>query len=305
MLNLSAFETFYREKRPFFIEGTGIFRFDLQCHRRQLQWPLLLAAHWARARDHRHVDHRAPPHEHIDHWARRSSPGARSTDFRSGSWRRSTQREVGSLGQTARAARELSRGPRRAGDEQWQRERRRDAHCRQSRQRQRSPATRCADSAYTGGLDFRREFHDHDYRFAGYLAKSQVAGTPQAIALTQANSTHYYQKPDDGQRYDTTRTSLGGDAERLTFEKINGRFQFQEAFIRYSPGFEVNDLGFLTEARRAASEHVGGAQPREADESLPAALRESVRRTISGIRREDQRVGSHRQLGGARPRMRS
>ena len=32
VLNLSAFETFFREKRPFFIEGTGIFRFDLQCH---------------------------------------------------------------------------------------------------------------------------------------------------------------------------------------------------------------------------------------------------------------------------------
>jgi len=103
-------------------------------------------------------------------------------------------------------------------------------------------------SAYTGGLDFRREFHNHDYRFAGYVAKSQVAGTPKAIALTQANSTHYFQKPGDGERYDTTRTSLAGDAERLTFEKINGTFQFQESFIRYSPGFEVNDLGFLTAA---------------------------------------------------------
>ena len=55
-----------------------------------------------------------------------------------------------------------------------------------------------------------------------------MAGTPQAIALTQANSTHYYQKPGDGERYDTTRTLLGGDAERLTFEKINGTFQFLE-----------------------------------------------------------------------------
>lgn len=32
VLNLSAFETFYQEKRPFVIEGAGIFRFDLQCH---------------------------------------------------------------------------------------------------------------------------------------------------------------------------------------------------------------------------------------------------------------------------------
>ena len=60
VLNLSAFETFYREKRPFFIEGTGIFRFDLQCHGEQLQRSLLLAAHRPRAGDHGHVDDRAP-----------------------------------------------------------------------------------------------------------------------------------------------------------------------------------------------------------------------------------------------------
>ena len=46
----------------------------------------------------------------------------------------------------------------------------------------------------------------------------------------------------------TTRTSLGGDAERLSFEKVNGTFQFFEGFTRYSQGFEVNDLGFLTMA---------------------------------------------------------
>ena len=31
VLNLSAFETFFPEKRPFFMEGQGLFRFDTQC----------------------------------------------------------------------------------------------------------------------------------------------------------------------------------------------------------------------------------------------------------------------------------
>src|SRR5205807_1635186 len=31
VLNLGAFETFFQERRPFFIEGTGIFRFDVNC----------------------------------------------------------------------------------------------------------------------------------------------------------------------------------------------------------------------------------------------------------------------------------
>src|SRR5207253_1770829 len=31
VLNLSAFETFFREQRPFFVQGAGTFRFDLNC----------------------------------------------------------------------------------------------------------------------------------------------------------------------------------------------------------------------------------------------------------------------------------
>src|SRR2546426_6391956 len=31
VLNLSAFESFFQERRPFFIEGSGIFRFDVDC----------------------------------------------------------------------------------------------------------------------------------------------------------------------------------------------------------------------------------------------------------------------------------
>ena len=32
MVNLSAFETFFPERRPFFLEGTGTLRFDLDCN---------------------------------------------------------------------------------------------------------------------------------------------------------------------------------------------------------------------------------------------------------------------------------
>src|SRR5207342_2443943 len=29
VVNLSAFETFFQERRPFFVEGTGLYRFDI------------------------------------------------------------------------------------------------------------------------------------------------------------------------------------------------------------------------------------------------------------------------------------
>jgi hypothetical protein len=32
VVNLSAFETFFSERRPFFVEGSGVFRFDLDCN---------------------------------------------------------------------------------------------------------------------------------------------------------------------------------------------------------------------------------------------------------------------------------
>jgi hypothetical protein len=246
VLNLSAFETFYREKRPFFIEGSGIFRFDLQCHNGSCSG-LFYSRRIGRAPEITDTSTTAllPTSTSIIGAAKLT--GRTQHGLSVGLMEAVTQREVGSLGQTVepranylvgRVAQEMSDGNASVGAMLTAVNRDNDDFSGDSLRR----------SAYTGGLDFRREFHDHDYRFAGYLAKSQVAGTPQAIALTQANSTHYYQKPDDGQRYDTTLTSLGGDAERLTFEKINGSFQFQEAFIRYSPGFEVNDLGFLTEA---------------------------------------------------------
>src|SRR5256884_9937524 len=31
VLNLTAFETFFQERRPFFVQGAGIFRFDVNC----------------------------------------------------------------------------------------------------------------------------------------------------------------------------------------------------------------------------------------------------------------------------------
>jgi hypothetical protein len=39
VLNLSAFEQFYGERRPFFLEGTGIFSFDIDCNDGQCTGP--------------------------------------------------------------------------------------------------------------------------------------------------------------------------------------------------------------------------------------------------------------------------
>jgi len=103
--------------------------------------------------------------------------------------------------------------------------------------------------AYVGGADFRHRFPGGRFELWGSLDLSRVAGSAQAIAATQRDAVHYYQRPDVGLPYDTTRTSLSGDAEELQFGKVGGTHLLgQTSYQRRSAGFEVNDLGYLQRA---------------------------------------------------------
>ena len=101
------------------------------------------------------------------------------------------------------------------------------------------------DQAFTGGLNFRHRFFNNGYSLTGWLAGSYVAGDAQAIDRTQRAPARYFQRPDNTHvTYDPTRTSLMGSGAMLTFEKISGDWRFMVGGDTKSPGFEVNDLGF-------------------------------------------------------------
>lgn len=105
------------------------------------------------------------------------------------------------------------------------------------------------DAAYTGGVDLRRRFLGNDYEVRSFVAMSDVRGTPEAIAALQRNSVHAYQRPDDDVAYDPTRTVLRGDAERISVSKFGGGItRFQSVYQRFSPGFESNDIGYQRRA---------------------------------------------------------
>ncbi|MEO8879030.1 MAG: DUF5916 domain-containing protein, partial [Gemmatimonadaceae bacterium] len=248
VINLSAFETFYQEKRPFFIEGSGIFRFNLQCHSGACSG-LFYSRRIGRAPEITDTSTTAQLPTRTSIIGAAKLTGRTQHGLSVGVLDAVTDRESGSLGQTleprtnyfvGRVQQELGDSKGNIGV----------MFTGVNRQLDNFSADSLRRTAYAGGLDFRRDFHSQDYRISGYAVKSDVSGSAKSIALTQANSTHYYQKPRDGEAYDTTRTSLGGDAERLSFDKVNGLVQFQETYLRYSPGFEINDLGFLTEAGR-------------------------------------------------------
>ncbi|HXI21125.1 MAG TPA: DUF5916 domain-containing protein, partial [Gemmatimonadales bacterium] len=98
--------------------------------------------------------------------------------------------------------------------------------------------------AWSGGVDFHHRFQKQ-YLLHGSAHWSRVTGSPAAIASTQRNPVHNYQRPDGAVALDTTRTVLTGDDEQLAFDKLGGSIQFQGIYTRRSPGFEVNDLGYL------------------------------------------------------------
>ncbi|MGH7581346.1 MAG: DUF5916 domain-containing protein, partial [Gemmatimonadales bacterium] len=103
-------------------------------------------------------------------------------------------------------------------------------------------------SAYAAALDARRRFAGR-YEVSGSLDFSRVAGEPAAIARTQRDPVHLYQRPDGKLEFDSTRTSLAGSNLELRFAKVGGeRLIFETAYQRRTPGFEINDIGFLRQA---------------------------------------------------------
>jgi hypothetical protein len=105
-------------------------------------------------------------------------------------------------------------------------------------------------SAYSGGVDGRHRFWSGNWEVRGQLLASHVVGSPVAIASTQLSSARYFQRPDaDHLEFDDTRTSLTGSSGAFRFGKIGGgHWRGSVATYWVTPGFETNDLGFLRQA---------------------------------------------------------
>lgn len=105
-------------------------------------------------------------------------------------------------------------------------------------------------NALTAGLD-GWVFLDtsQTWVFAGAVGISHVSATKERILELQQNSQHYFQRPDTKKnRLDSNATSLSGYAGRFVLNKQKGNFFFNSAFGFMSPGFDVNDVGFLYRA---------------------------------------------------------
>jgi hypothetical protein len=105
------------------------------------------------------------------------------------------------------------------------------------------------EDAYAGGVDYDLRFGPR-YNLSGFWAGSHVEGSRLAIDRLQRNNVHAFQRPDaDYLEADPTRTLLAGHAGSLAFGKIGGqKTRFSANYGYKSPGFDINDLGFQRRA---------------------------------------------------------
>jgi Domain of unknown function (DUF5916) len=84
---------------------------------------------------------------------------------------------------------------------------------------------------------------------AGWTGMSYLSGNEQRMIDLQQSSRHYFQRPDaEHVNVDSTVTSLTGYAGRIYLNKQKGNFFVNTAFGFITPAFDANDLGFLYRA---------------------------------------------------------
>lgn len=110
-------------------------------------------------------------------------------------------------------------------------------------------------NAFSGGADWNFRLKGGEYELGGYAGFSHVGGDTAAIREVQESSARYYQRPDvDYVTLDPARTSLSGYAGELNFERENGEHWLWEVEGSFrSPGFEINDLGQLNKTDRVGA----------------------------------------------------
>lgn len=264
VINLSAFETFFPEQRPFFQEGTDIFKFgDTETFISQ-GTPNMFYSRRIGRQPQGHIGNAGINGQFIDQPDQTTIAGAAKVSgktkdgFSLGVLNAFTTREnadyvtfsneEGTISVepptnyfVARAKQDLKNGRTVIGGYGSAVNRMIDAsYLRNS----------LHESAYIGGADFEHNWNDRDYILSGVISGSNVSGSTEALMRTQNSSARYFNRPDaDYLSVDPDRTSMSGYAGELSFAKYGGEhFLGSVTYSVVSPGYEVNDIGFQQRA---------------------------------------------------------
>ncbi len=266
VVNLTAFETFFEERRPFFVEGSNIFGFNTGFGRDQLFYSRRIG--------------RSPGQSALGRAAFVDEPGSSSilgavklsgrtkSGWSIGILDAVTGREEARL---ANPGDPVTTTPIEPGANYGVVRLKRDVAGGSSGYGFMGTAVNrggtaaefpgLTKSAYVGAADFFHRWKQNSRQISGSVGFSRIAGPNQAIAGAQLSSARYYQRPDqDYVSFDPTATTMAGTNGQLLLEKLGGDWVYQIGGNFTSPGFELNDAGFQQEADRI---RIGGLLTRQ------------------------------------------
>ena len=259
VINLSAYETYYQEKRPFFIEGASTFdsfgRGGVYMNA-DMYWPSPLFFYSRRIG-------RAPQgyvttDGNVDFPDRSTILGAAKLTGKLAGWNIGfinalTAREFATIDQSGTRTRDEVEPFSYYGVLRAQKDIKAGQH---GVGFMATGVMRDTDSPVLNGLLNKNAFSlavdgwsfldkKRTYVASGWLGGTRVGGSVEDIFRLQVSSAHYFQRPDaDHLEVDPGATSLSGWGGRLQFAKQRGNFIFVLAAGALSPGFDLNDVGF-------------------------------------------------------------
>lgn len=263
-VNLTAFETFFDEKRPFFIEGSNIYNYNLTLGDGGLSQDNLFYSRRIGRRpqytsdleDNLHDNECLDAPEFTRILGAFKLSGKTQNGWSVGVMESATAKEMATIDQegerrektvepftnftNARLQKDINKGNSTIGGMITTTNRKIDD----------PDLDFLPHSAYTGGLDFTHFWKEKTYFVMGKTVFSQVQGSTTAITELQESSTRYFQRPDASHlSVDTSLLSLGGNGGSLTGGKLGGGHwnYILDASWR-SPGLELNDQGYLRQA---------------------------------------------------------
>ncbi len=256
-VNLTAFELYFREQRPFFIEGSNTLNFpiafdnnNLFYSRRIGRQPQVDAETDVTSDDG--VNEYVKPNGRTTILGAAKLTGKNKKGFSWGLMESVTSREyaeIDSLGNTRkqitepltnyfvmRAQQDINKGNTLIGGMFTATNRKLDA----------PRLNLLHKNAYSGGVDFVHHWKKREYYISTKFLMSYVEGSEEAISNTQLSSERFFQRPDnDHTEFDPTRKSLTGTGGQFIVGKKSGNLVSDLGVTWQSPELELNDVGFL------------------------------------------------------------
>ena len=259
VVNLSAFETFFPERRPFFVEGASIFGFgDMRSQNSSNGYSFLHSRRIGRqpqrflgGPDANFVD--APLETTIA--AATKLTGRSRGGYSLGLLDAVTMREEARFRDAAGADQSATVEPR---SNYFVGRLKRDlrqgnstigvgmtAVNRDLGDDALRPLFRSA--AYVAGFDWNHAWSNRRWAFDGAIVGSRNLGSAESIDALQLSPARYFQRPDKVRfRRDATKTSLTGYLGEMTLAKLSGlHWKGTLTYQEYAPSFEINEIGFL------------------------------------------------------------